>query len=137
MDEVSVADIPAGSVVFHGKREWLVLKSHFGSPPFTFYPPWEMVLQPVPSGPWRTLRCTTARRMATLPTENREYQFVCRQGIELLLLEPKTGAMLSLPENRTRLDLMALEPCAPVLVVFFRGQLLWVTSHTELKTGAD
>jgi hypothetical protein len=105
-----------------------------GPPPFSFYPPWELVLQPLPGGAPRTLRCTTARRLAVAPPELRELRFVCRQHDELLLLEPSSGEMASLPDRRTRLDLDALEPGAAVLVAYHGGRPQWVTRQAAPGT---
>jgi translation elongation factor P/translation initiation factor 5A len=131
VDEVSVGDIPAGSVVAYEGRRWLVLESCMGPPPFGFYPPWELILQPLPSGPHRTLRCTVARRLAVAPPEFRELRYMCRQYGELLLLEPASGEMVSLPDRRTRLDIDALEPGGVVRVAYHCGQPIWVTTHDK------
>lgn len=128
MDEVSVGNIPAGSVVVHEGRRWLVLESWFGPPPFGFYAPWEMVLQPLPGGPSRTYRCTVIRRLEVVPIEFREVHFVCRQQGELLLVDPTSGEMITLPESRTRLDIDVLESGSEVKVSFCDGRPLWVSA---------
>ena len=137
MDDLLVGDIPAGSVVAHDGREWLVLESGMGPPPFGFYAPWELVLQPLPGGPPRTLRCTVAHRLAVAAADVRELQFVFRQHDELLLLEPTSGEVVALPDHRTRLDLGALEPGGAVLVAYHDGRPMWVARHAEPVAAAD
>lgn len=131
VDAVSVGDIPTGSVVWHEGRRWLVLASDMGPPPYGFYPPWELILQPLSGGPPHILRCTTARRFAVDPTELRELRFVCRQRGDLLLLEPASNVVVWLPEDRTQLGAGTLEPGSAVLVVYSGGRPLWVARHAE------
>ncbi|WP_020470848.1 hypothetical protein [Zavarzinella formosa] len=131
MDDVKVNDIPAGTIVVHEGRRWLVLWSDMGGRFCGFFLPWELVLQPLPSGPPRSLRCTTARRMRVIPAVRREMRFVCRQHDELLLLEPASEEIVSLPACRTRLDIDLLEENEEVVVVYFGDRPQWVTKHAE------
>jgi hypothetical protein len=55
-------------------------------------------------------------------------QFVCQQDGELLLLDPATEAMHTLPGGRTYLDVAELEPGSEVRVVISAGQPAWVMS---------
>jgi translation elongation factor P/translation initiation factor 5A len=114
-----------------------VLESGMGPPPYGFHAPWELVLQPLPGGPPRTLRCTVAHRLAVAPTDLRELQFVCRQHDELLLLEPESGELVSLPNHCTRLDLDALESGRAVVVAYHDGHPRWVTMLAKLGATPD
>ena len=126
MDDVSVADIVSGTVVHDDGRDWLVVESRFGPPPFGFYPPWELVLMPATGGTARTLRCTTARRLCLVPAMTRVMNYVCVQEGELLLLEPETGIVHTLSVTRTRRVWGSLEPECVVEVVFHLGQPVWL-----------
>ncbi len=61
------------------------------------------------------------------PAVARVMRFVCQQDGEVLLLDPETGEMLSLPADRAYPDVWALEPAGDVRVILAGGQPVWVT----------